>query len=111
VTHSIRTSALAIVLAAGWALPVHAQTQGPGDPLVQPAVEAPAASATPAASPQSEWSIKPRGRVQVDFGTINAPTLDLPVNQAQLGPDMRIRRAYLGVDITIPGRVRSSLGD
>lgn len=106
-THSIRTSLLALAIAAGWALPAQAQAQGPVEAQVQPETEAPApapsANKAAAASPSSEWSIKPRGRIQFDFGTIGGTTLDLPANQAELGPDTRIRRGYLGVDITIPG--------
>jgi phosphate-selective porin OprO/OprP len=107
VSHSIRVCLLAIAVASGWALPAQAQTGASDETEAQPEIASPAqpprATSAPASSPASEWSIKPRGRVQFDYGTIGGTTLDLPANQAQLGPDTRIRRAYLGVDVVIPG--------
>ena len=104
-THSISKAMLALAFASSWAIPAMAQSQGPAEAQTQPstASSGSGASSVPAAAAPSEWSIKPRGRLQFDFGTIGGTTLDLPANQAQLGPDTRIRRAYLGVDITIPG--------
>lgn len=82
---SIHATALAaLAVAAGWALPAQAQTAS-------------------AAGASSDWSIKPRGRIQLDYGNVTGPDLDLPVNRIELGPDTRVRRAYLGVDIAIPG--------
>lgn len=112
-TKSTQWAVLAFAFAAGWALPARAEERDESGAGVQAAPEiaspATASSATassakaPGASPPSEWSIKPRGRIQFDFGTIGGPTLDAPASQAEMGPDTRIRRAYLGVDITIPG--------
>lgn len=108
-TKSIQTSMLALAFAAGWVSPAYAegQDQGVNEGKALPEFAAPArgvnANKTLASSSQSEWSIKPRGRVQFDFGTIGGPRLDAPASQAEMGPDTRIRRGYLGVDITIPG--------
>lgn len=113
-TKSIHTSVLALAIAAGWGSPAWAQAQAqapaeaPAQAQVSPETAAPAppvsgANKEPAARAPSEWSIKPRGRIQFDFGTIGGPTLDAPASQAEMGPDTRIRRGYLGVDITIPG--------
>lgn len=40
------------------------------------------------------WSIKPRGRMQLDLGSVDAP---------ETGTGTEVRRAYLGVDGTMPG--------
>lgn len=88
-THPLRTSVIAAAaLAALWTLPALGQT---------------APASTSASASSGEWSIKPRGRLQLDYGNVTGPALDLPANQIELGPDTRVRRAYLGVDITIPG--------
>lgn len=49
------------------------------------------------------WSFKPRGRLQVDAGSVNAPAMPTAAAQRELGFAARIRRAYLGFDGTMPG--------
>ena len=162
--HSIRSSALAVAVAAGWALP--AQAQGTDAAAVQQelaamraqmaqmaqridtlenqlaaanakadaatsaasaataAVEkgaAPvAASPTATAKPATEitwdgapklatrdgWSFKPRGRVQLDAGSVSAPAgiVDRAgLTNKDLGFAAEARRAQLGFDGTVPG--------
>jgi phosphate-selective porin OprO/OprP len=83
------TCSLVIFVAiAGWALPVQAQSAAP-----------------PPGADAEGWSIKPRGRLQLDLGSVSAPPLDLPANQAETGADTRVRRAFLGVDGTITGEL------
>ncbi|MFT4026647.1 MAG: porin [Novosphingobium sp.] len=92
-TNSIRALLLAApAFASSWAFVAQAQT-----------VPAGSSSSSSGASSSADWSIKPRGRLQLDYGNVTGPALDLPVNQVELGPDTRVRRAYLGVDVTIPG--------
>ncbi len=75
--------------------------------------KAPAASATakpatditwdgaPKLATKDGWSFKPRGRMQLDVGGVNAPA---GIASAQsLGWGAEFRRAYLGFDGTIPG--------
>jgi phosphate-selective porin OprO and OprP len=54
----------------------------------------------PELSEESGWSFKPRGRLQVDAAVIDAPS-SIPGNS--LGFATEFRRAYLGLDGTIPG--------
>ena len=49
------------------------------------------------------WSFKPRGRLQVDAGSVSAPALPTAAQQRELGFAARLRRAYLGFDGTMPG--------
>ncbi len=49
------------------------------------------------------WSFKPRGRLQVDVAGVNAPSGLPAVTQQSLGIATEFRRAYLGVEGTIPG--------
>ena len=44
------------------------------------------------------WSFKPRGRLQIDTGGVNAPG-----NNASLGMATELRRAFLGFEGTMPG--------
>ena len=90
-TRSIAKSVFGIAV-AGCALPAQAQT-----------AETAGASAASASSDGGEWSIKPRGRLQLDLGSVTAPPLDLAANQREAGTDTRVRRGFLGVDGTIPG--------
>ncbi|WP_068074577.1 OprO/OprP family phosphate-selective porin [Novosphingobium lentum] len=46
------------------------------------------------------WSFKPRGRVQIDVGSLSAPKA---LGSKETGFASEFRRAYLGVDGTIPG--------
>ncbi|TCM17347.1 phosphate-selective porin OprO/OprP [Novosphingobium sp. PhB165] len=49
------------------------------------------------------WSFKPRGRLQVDVGAVNAPSGLDPAASNHLGVSTELRRAYLGFDGTMPG--------
>ena len=49
------------------------------------------------------WSFKPRGRLQIDAGSVSAPALPTAAQQRELGFATRFRRAYLGFDGTMPG--------
>ncbi len=148
-SHS-RISSIALVIAAGWALPAQAQTadnaavqhelaamraqmaqmaaridtlqsqlaatQAKADAATTAVAAIPAAAApTATAKPATEitwdgapkvtapggWSFKPRGRLQVDVAGVNAP--DGIVASKSLGIGTELRRAYLGVDGTMPG--------
>lgn len=82
-----------------------------------PQQAAPPATATVTAKPATEvtwdgapklatkdgWSFKPRGRVQVDLGGVNAPGTIHPNIRPSLGYAAEFRRAYLGFDGTMPG--------
>ena len=85
----------------------HAATAAAG------AATASAASAT-AATPETQiawkgapeltsaggWSFKPRGRLQVDVGTLSSPA---GISDASTGFGSEVRRAYLGFEGKIPG--------
>ena len=81
------------------------------------AATASAASATAAASPAAPstqiawkgapevtgaggWSFKPRGRIQLDAGTVSSPP---GISDASTGFGSEVRRAYLGFEGKIPG--------
>lgn len=53
-------------------------------------------------SQTSDWSIKPRGRLQVDVVDIQAPA---GLGGDEYGTEAEVRRAYLGVDGTLPGNL------
>ena len=75
---------------------------------------APAAPPTPAPAPapaiafrgapeitaEGGWSFKPRGRLQIDAGTVSSPN---GITDNSTGFGSEIRRAYLGVEGKIPG--------
>jgi phosphate-selective porin OprO/OprP len=46
------------------------------------------------------WTFKPRGRLQLDAGTVSSPP---GIGDASTGFGNEVRRAYLGFDGTIPG--------
>jgi phosphate-selective porin OprO/OprP len=48
------------------------------------------------------WTFKPRGRIQVDTGSVNAPD-SVALAAPSLGTATEFRRVYLGVDGTLPG--------
>lgn len=56
----------------------------------------------PRAGSTDGWSMKPRGRIQYDFGDVSAPT---GVTAPGLGFVSELRRARLGVEGTIPGNL------
>ncbi len=49
-----------------------------------------------------KWSFKPRGRLQVDSGSVDASNA---IAGNSLGIATELRRAYLGFDGTLPGRI------
>lgn len=49
------------------------------------------------------WSFKPRGRIQLDVGGIDAPSGLSRNANASLGTSTELRRAWLGVEGTMPG--------
>lgn len=56
----------------------------------------------PELSTKDGWSFKPRGRLQIDAGGVNAPDA---INSKSLGYATEFRRAFLGVDGTMPGGI------
>lgn len=160
-TRTLRTSTIALALAAGWVLPAHAAAAKQDDvarqlsemraqleqlnqrvgslegdlavararadaaesraaaALVQAdaakaavkAIPAPSVTAkpnvdvswdgAPKLATKDGWSFKPRGRLQVDAAGVNAPSGIAAAKQ--LGFANEFRRAYLGVDGTMPG--------
>jgi len=150
----IGTSAVAMAIAAGWALPAHAASENEevlrqlaamrgemaqlearvnvleGQLVTEharadaaeakasaalaeaQAARAAAAAPTASAKPATEitwdgapklttkdgWSFKPRGRLQIDSGGVNAPGTN-----TSLGMATELRRAYIGFDGTMPG--------
>ncbi len=89
--------------------PVAAPAPAPGSTV--PAVETTWRGA-PEFRSADGWSFKPRGRIQLDAGTVNAPDA---VRNANLGFSSEFRRVYVGMDGTIPGgfgyRVEADLAD
>lgn len=57
----------------------------------------------------SDWSISPRGRIQIDGGWVDAaPTVEAAADAVTpdgLDWDGNVRRAYIGVDGTMPGNL------
>lgn len=57
----------------------------------------------------SEWSIAPRGRIQIDGGWVDAaPAVEAAANTVTPGGldwDGEVRRAFIGVDGTMPGNL------
>lgn len=96
---------------------LRAQAAQPAQPVAVAVAAAPVTATVPAAAPAPEqpriafkgapeitapggWSFKPRGRLQLDAGTVSAPA---GVTDNSTGFSSEIRRAYLGVDGKIPG--------
>ena len=70
-----------------------------------PAAEAPGPSISWKGGPviadeEAGWSFKPRGRLQYDFATVDAPA---GIDNAGLGFSNEVRRARLGVEGSLPG--------
>jgi phosphate-selective porin OprO/OprP len=57
----------------------------------------------PQISSDDGWSFKPRGRLQIDAGSVDGPSGLGAGDRAHLGTSVEIRRAYLGFDGTMPG--------
>lgn len=79
----------------------------PPTPAPAPAPQAPTAKApaiafkgAPEITGADGWSFKPRGRVQVDAGTVSTPD---GVSDTATGFGSEVRRAYLGFEGTMPG--------
>ncbi|PZT92961.1 MAG: hypothetical protein DI637_00190 [Citromicrobium sp.] len=96
------------------AFPAHATTTGGDENVHAPVDDAPnheiaamphdeAISATQVSTDETEdedgWTIAPRGRLQFDFGTVDAPD---PLGRAD-GFDAEVRRARLGFQGQMPG--------
>ncbi len=96
------------------------QTPPPAPPVIAastaPAAPAPQTTTEWKGAPEVRlaggWSFKPRGRVQIDAGGVDAPAA---INDRGLGFGSELRRVYLGFDGTIPGgfgyRVEADLAD
>lgn len=87
-------------------LPVNRQFVARSIPL---AIAAFLCAASPAIAQDNEWSIDPRGRLQVDFGGVNASdaveaAID-GVTPGGLDSDVIVRRFFLGADISMPGNL------
>jgi phosphate-selective porin OprO/OprP len=67
--------------------------------LSSPAVAQNQPAPTTETKPESEWSIKPRGRLQLDAGTVSTPPGIVGLKTDFTG---EVRRAYIGVDIKMP---------
>jgi phosphate-selective porin OprO and OprP len=59
-------------------------------------------SGAPELKTKSGFSFKPRGRIQFDIGTVNAPN-SVALATPSLGTSTEFRRLFLGVDGTLPG--------
>lgn len=57
----------------------------------------------PQLSTDDGWSFKPRGRMQVDLGSVNGPSGLTRAEQDHLGTSVEFRRIYLGFDGSMPG--------
>lgn len=84
--------AASAVIPAATAKPATAITWD-GAPRLEAAVD-------PRNSDAGKWSFKPRGRLQVDVGGVDAPD---SIGSKSLGAGTELRRAYLGVEGTLPG--------
>jgi phosphate-selective porin OprO/OprP len=101
-----RLSTLAVVLAC--ASPALAQPTDDDEPVASPDAAAVSSEeksrsilhdGAPTFS-SAGWSIKPRGRLQLDAGTVSSPD---GIDDDRLGYHDEFRRAYIGVDGKIPG--------
>ena len=80
---------------------VNAPSPTPASPA--PASPAPATitwRGAPEVTGEGGWSFKPRGRLQIDAGTVSSPA---GITDASTGFGSEIRRAYLGVEGKMPG--------
>jgi phosphate-selective porin OprO/OprP len=68
--------------------------------LPAPALAQDAPAPAPAPSASSEWSIAPRGRLQLDAGTVSTPP-GIVGNKTDFRDE--VRRAYIGADVKMPG--------
>jgi phosphate-selective porin OprO and OprP len=84
------------------AAPVPASAPAPAPAAPAPAEDAASIAwkGAPEISAPGGWSFKPRDRLQVDTGAVDAPDA---INDDSLGYATELRRAYLGVEGTLPG--------
>ena len=82
--------------------PAPASTPAPAPTAAPAAPTAPAIAwkGAPEISAPGGWSFKPRGRLQIDSGIIDAPST---IAGDSLGTATEFRRVYLGMDGTLPG--------
>ncbi|MGX7927288.1 OprO/OprP family phosphate-selective porin [Tsuneonella sp. HG094] len=66
----------------------------------KPAETAIAWKGAPELTTSSGWSFKPRGRLQLDAGTVGSPA---GISDASTGFGSEVRRAYIGFDGKMPG--------
>ncbi|WP_067736768.1 OprO/OprP family phosphate-selective porin [Novosphingobium naphthalenivorans] len=57
----------------------------------------------PQISTDDGWSFKPRGRMQLDIGSVDGPSGLTSSQQDHLGTSVEFRRIYLGFDGSMPG--------
>lgn len=88
------------VIAQAEAVKAAAAVAPPASVTAKPATEI-AWDGAPKLVGKDGWSFKPRGRLQIDTAGIDAPAGI--AGQASLGIATEFRRAYLGVEGTIPG--------
>src|SRR3546814_2488583 len=101
----VQTCALPILRAKVETLEARIDQASP--PPVSAPTPAPAPSTTevkwkgaPEIRTESGWSFKPRGRILIDAGYVDAPSA---ISSPALGFTNELRRARLGVEGTIPG--------
>jgi len=83
------------------AVPAPSPTPTPAPvPVTAPAATTIAWKGAPEISGEGGWSFKPRGRLQIDSGVIDAPD---SIAGNSLGSATEFRRAYLGFEGTLPG--------
>src|SRR3546814_18107503 len=103
----VQTCALPILRAKVETLEARIDQASP--PPVSAPTPAPAPSTTevkwkgaPEIRTESGWSFKPRGRILIDAGYVDAPSR---ISNPALGFTNELRRARLGVEGTIPGEI------
>lgn len=100
-TMASRIETLEAQLAAARAAPPVAVAAAPvaEAPKVEPAAQI-AWKGAPEITGKGGWSFKPRGRMQLDAGSVTRPA---GINDASTGFGSEFRRAYIGFDGKIPG--------
>ena len=86
-------------LAAACAPAVAAQDR-PGPEIADERPRSIVQDGVPEFATDSGWSIKPRGRIQLDAATVSSPE---GIDDDRLGYHDEVRRAYIGVEGKIPG--------
>lgn len=91
----LETAASAAASAQATAASAQAAAARPANPDIKVAWKG-----APEISAPGGWSFKPRGRVQIDSSHVSAPSA---ISNASLGHTTELRRAYLGMQGTMPG--------